>query len=108
MARPQPSSRPRKIRLPQRLTALVCILDVPCIAVRTVVLLVLAQCVLLVYSAWVHSPTLDEPAHLVAGLRNLRTGDSDVYRVNPPLVRSIAAVPVLVAGLNKYEAGTDA
>jgi hypothetical protein len=53
--------------------------------------------VLLARGAWLQSPTLNEPGHLVAGISNWRFGRFDVYKVNPPLVRMAAAVPVLVA-----------
>lgn len=41
-----------------------------------------------------YAPTLDETAHLPAGLAVWRFGRTDLYRVNPPLVRTIAALPV--------------
>jgi hypothetical protein len=44
------------------------------------------------------APTLNEPAHLVAGVSHLTFGTFDLYRVNPPLVRMVAALPVLAAG----------
>ncbi|WP_187782134.1 ArnT family glycosyltransferase [Gimesia chilikensis] len=50
------------------------------------------------YSATLHSPTLNEPAHLVAGLSHWEFGRFDLYRVNPPITRAIAALPVIVAG----------
>lgn len=50
------------------------------------------------YSATRHSPTLNEPAHLVAGLSHWEYGRFELYRVNPPLVRMTAALPVLAAG----------
>lgn len=50
---------------------------------------------LLAYSARVHSPAIDEVAHLPAGLRHWMTGEFELYPVNPPLVRMVAAVPVL-------------
>jgi hypothetical protein len=53
--------------------------------------------VLLARGAWLQSPTLNEPGHLVAGISNWQFGRFDVYKVNPPLVRMAAAVPVLVA-----------
>lgn len=53
---------------------------------------------LLGYSATRHSPTMDEPAHLVAGISHWQYGRFEVYRVNPPLVRMVAALPVLCAG----------
>lgn len=50
---------------------------------------------LLALSAYWQSPTYDEPAHLVAGLRHWQSGRFDVYRANPPLVRLVAAAPLL-------------
>lgn len=38
----------------------------------------------------------DESAHIPAGLYHLETGRMDAYRVNPPLFRMLAAVPLLV------------
>jgi hypothetical protein len=52
---------------------------------------------LLACSATRHSPTIDEVGHLAAGLSHWQLGRFDLYRVNPPLVRSVAVVPVLVA-----------
>ena len=54
--------------------------------------------VLLAYTAHSHCPTLNEPGHLVAGMSNWHFGRFDIYRVNPPLVRMMAAVPVMFAG----------
>jgi len=54
--------------------------------------------VLIALNALWMSPTLDEPAHVVAGISHLRMGDFSLYRVNPPLVRAVASVPVLLAG----------
>ncbi len=42
-----------------------------------------------------YSPTVDEVAHLPAGLAIWNDADFSLYRVNPPLVRAVAAVPVL-------------
>ena len=50
---------------------------------------------LLVWSAWVHAPLVDEPAHLSAGLSHWKKFSFDLYRVNPPLLRMVAAFPVL-------------
>jgi hypothetical protein len=50
------------------------------------------------YSATMHSPTLNEPGHLVAGLVQWRFGRFEVYRVNPPLVHYAAALPVMLVG----------
>lgn len=52
---------------------------------------------LLAWGALVHSPTLNEPGHLVAGVSYWQFGRFDVYRVNPPLVRLVAALPVVLA-----------
>lgn len=50
---------------------------------------------LLAWSATQHSPVGDEPAHMVAGLSHWKLGRFDLYAVNPPLVRSVAVVPLL-------------
>jgi hypothetical protein len=69
--------------------------------VAAVVVLLSIHAALLAYSATRHSPTLNEPGHLVAGLANWEFGRFELYRVNPPLVKMIAAMPVLAVG---YEA----
>lgn len=66
-----------------------------------VVSLLVIHAVMLAYSATTHSPTMNEPGHLVAGLSYWEFGRFEVYRVNPPLTRLIAALPVIAAG---YEA----
>ena len=53
---------------------------------------------LLLYSANLQSPTLNEPGHLVAGIAMWEYGQFDIYRVNPPLTRLVAALPVWLAG----------
>ncbi len=53
------------------------------------------------YGAWRHSFTADEFSHLAAGLAQWRTGNHCFYRVNPPLVRMVAAIPVLFAGFSE-------
>lgn len=55
---------------------------------------------LIAYSATRHSPTLNEPGHLVAGLSHWEFGRFEVYCVNPPLVHYLAAIPVLIVGYN--------
>jgi len=50
---------------------------------------------LLTWSAWVHAPLVDEPAHLSAGLSHWKKFSFDLYRVNPPLIRMVAAFPIL-------------
>lgn len=58
----------------------------------------LVQGGLLLWAAVAHSPVYDETAHLAAGVCKLRFGRFDLYRVNPPLAETVAAVPVLIAG----------
>ncbi|TWT37157.1 Dolichyl-phosphate-mannose-protein mannosyltransferase [Posidoniimonas corsicana] len=79
----------------QRLGQLV---DQPRVAGRVVVGLLAVHTSLLMYSAYVHSPTLNEPGHLVAGLSHWKFGRFELYRVNPPLVRMAAALPVMAVG----------
>jgi len=47
----------------------------------------------LAWSAWRHSPVAAEYGHLPAGLSHFEIGRFDLYRVNPPLVRLVAAIP---------------
>jgi energy-converting hydrogenase Eha subunit B len=64
---------------------------------RAILFLIIAlQAGLLVWSAKVHSPTWDEVGHLAAGISHWKTGRFDLYAVNPPLVRVIAAAPVVL------------
>ena len=48
---------------------------------------------LLAWSAMQHSPVISEVNHLPAGLSHLYLGRFDLFRVNPPLVRTVAACP---------------
>jgi len=57
-----------------------------------VVALLATHGTLLGWGAWSHSPTVNEPSHLASGLSHLSAGRFDLYRVNPPLVRTWAAV----------------
>jgi 4-amino-4-deoxy-L-arabinose transferase-like glycosyltransferase len=50
-------------------------------------------------SASRHSPCIDEVGHLAAGLSHWQTGNFDLYRVNPPLVRTAAAAPLALLGV---------
>ncbi|MHC5537825.1 ArnT family glycosyltransferase [Singulisphaera rosea] len=66
--------------------------------IRSVVTLtVVAHVGLLAWSAWRHSPVLNEVGHIPAGLSHWRFGRFDAYRVNPPLVRLVASLPVLLS-----------
>ncbi len=58
--------------------------------------LLIAHGGLLAWEGWRLSPTVDEVAHLPAGLSHWKFSRFDLYRVNPPLVRMLAAVPLLV------------
>jgi hypothetical protein len=62
-----------------------------------VVGLLLIHAGLLAWAATQHSPSVDEPPHLVAGLAAWQLGRTDLYSVNPPLVRMLATLPVLAA-----------
>jgi len=50
---------------------------------------------MLAWSAYRHSPVFDEWGHLPAGVSHWKHGRYDLYRVNPPLIRMIAALPLL-------------
>ena len=80
-------------------------LEYPHIARRAVVFLLVIHAGLLAYSAFVHSPTLNEPGHLVAGLSHWKFRRFELYRVNPPLVRMVAALPVLAVGYEENWSG---
>lgn len=60
-------------------------------------LIVLLHVGLCMWGAYVHSPTVDEPGYLASGLSHWQFGRFDNFRVSPPLVRLIAAVPVMLA-----------
>jgi hypothetical protein len=59
-------------------------------------ILLTIQAALLAWIDFRNSPSVDEVAHLPAGLRHLRKCTFDIYQVNPPLVRLIAASPLLL------------
>ena len=80
-------------------------LERPGVAAKVVIALLFIHSSLLAYSAYVHSPTLNEPAHLVAGLSHWKFNRFELYRVNPPLVRMVAALPVMAAGYEEDWAG---
>jgi len=62
-------------------------------------LLLFVHAAMLAWSASRHSPTLNEPAHLAAGISHWQFGHFDLCRVNPPLVRMVAALPALLKGV---------
>ena len=51
---------------------------------------------LLAWSARLHTPVASEMAHLAAGISHLQLNRFDLLAVNPPLVRSVAAIPVVM------------
>jgi len=51
---------------------------------------------LLAFAAARHSPTIDELGHLAAGVSHWQTGRFELYRVNPPLVRAVATLPLVL------------
>ena len=67
-----------------------------------VLILLTMHASLLAWSATRHSPNLNEPAHLVAGISHWKFGRFELYRVNPPLVRMVATLPVLATDA-KYD-----
>jgi len=54
--------------------------------------------VLVGFSLVSDSPTVDEIGHLAAGVVSWQRQEFELYSVNPPLVRMIAAMPVILAG----------
>ncbi len=52
--------------------------------------------VLLIAQIWRSGWCNDESAHIPAGLYHLETGRMDAYRVNPPMPRMLAALPLLI------------
>ena len=60
------------------------------------ILVLIIHTVLLAWGAWQHSASWDEVGHLAAGLSHWESGTFDLYRVNPPLVRMVATLPVVV------------
>lgn len=54
---------------------------------------ILVTCI--AYSAVVHSPAIDEVAHLPSGIAHWHLNRFEPYAVNPHLVRMVASIPVL-------------
>ncbi len=70
-------------------------------------ILLLVQTFLLGWAGYRHGPGYDEPAHLASGVIHWRLGKYEPYRVNPPLVRMIAAVPLVVSGVDAIQTSFD-
>lgn len=62
--------------------------------------LLLGHACLLAWGAYVHSPTFDETGYLPSGICHWKHGRFALGNVNPPLVRLVAALPVMAAGTN--------
>jgi hypothetical protein len=65
--------------------------------IYAVALLLTVQCALAVTSLVRENPTVDEIAHLPAGLTYWQKGTFRLYPHNPPLLKLVAAVPVLLS-----------
>lgn len=61
-----------------------------------VVIVLTIHALLLARIAVVNAPVYDEAAHLPSGLSHWKFGNFSLYRVNPPLMRLIAAAPLLI------------
>ncbi|HYV17489.1 MAG TPA: glycosyltransferase family 39 protein [Verrucomicrobiae bacterium] len=64
---------------------------------RLLAVLMLLHAALVVHASWRSSPTIDEFAHVPAGVAYWQTGTFGLYHHNPPLAKLVAAVPVLAA-----------
>lgn len=62
-----------------------------------VVAIISIHVALVSWGAWRHSPTMDEPAYLAAGVSHWEFGRFDLCQVSPPLVRLIAGGAVKLA-----------
>jgi hypothetical protein len=63
-----------------------------------VLMLLTAHSALLVYSSIVHSPVNGEPPAIAAGVYTWTEGRFTLFRVNPPLSRMLATIPVIGMG----------
>ncbi|WP_437229773.1 ArnT family glycosyltransferase [Planctomicrobium sp. SH661] len=94
----------RLVRSPRAPAGPVLLQDGPALNRRVeiglVVTLLTLQFLIGLHTAWSKSVTHDEIWHLPVGARNLRDGRFDIERVNPPLSRMWAAVPLVVSGVH--------
>ncbi len=70
--------------------------------------LLVGHTLLLGWAAWCHGPGADEPAHLASGVVHWRLKRWEPYRVNPPLVRMVATVPLMWTGIDVARPSFDA
>jgi hypothetical protein len=69
--------------------------------------LIVLMCAMLYGSTRQLSVTVDEFAHLPAGIAYYQTGDFAAYNQNPPLLRLIAAAPLVMRGVTVPGGTTD-
>jgi hypothetical protein len=60
--------------------------------------LLAAHAGLLAWGGYIHSPTFDETGYLPSGIYHWKYGRFALANVNPPLVRLVAALPVMAVG----------
>jgi len=65
----------------------------------TVFVLLAVHAGLLGWGATRHSPAWDEVGHFSAGISHWQLRQFNLYRANPPLVRMVATLPVVFAGI---------
>lgn len=75
---------------------------------RLAILVILAgHALLLAYCGWNRSPAWDEVGHLPAGVAHWQSGIFDLYRVNPPLVRTaVTALPYALGARLDFDGTT--
>lgn len=73
------------------------------LATVCITLILVVHAALLAYSSKVHSPTWDEVGHLAAGISHWELRRFELYSVNPPLVRTLAAAPVYLFCMPKMD-----
>ncbi|MDP1797488.1 MAG: hypothetical protein Q8K78_08410, partial [Planctomycetaceae bacterium] len=60
--------------------------------------------ILLAYCSWIYSPAWDEVGHLPAGVAHWQSGVFELYRVNPPLVRTaVTTLPYALGARLDYD-----
>lgn len=69
-------------------------------SVRLLIGLLVVHALLLGWSAWVHSPTIDEIEWLPSGFAHWATGRLDIVVRNPPHVGLVAALPLLFVDID--------
>lgn len=70
------------------------------IPIVLVTLLLVSMFMLEATTAWQESQTIDEAVHLSAGLSYLKTGDFRMNPEHPPLIKELAALPLLFTNIH--------